>query len=236
MAGAHVLYAKSWASPVRYGDAGGGGRAARARLRDWCVDESWFAGARPECRFMHCLPVRRNVVVADEVLDGPRSVGRAARRTTACGRRWRCCTACLRTEVNRDERRRTAVTPSWRALRARRSPTSACSRARPSWSRSAAAPCEPRRRRCATCSSRSRSCTSSASASSWCTAAAPQASALPRALGGEPRFVEGRRVTDEKALEVAAMVAERHASTPASSPPAARSGCRRSASPASTPG
>jgi hypothetical protein len=23
---------------------------------------------------MHCLPVRRNVVVADEVLDGPRSV------------------------------------------------------------------------------------------------------------------------------------------------------------------
>ena len=23
---------------------------------------------------MHCLPVRRNVVIADEVLDGPRSV------------------------------------------------------------------------------------------------------------------------------------------------------------------
>ena len=26
-----------------------------------------------DCRFMHCLPVRRNVAVADEVLDGPRS-------------------------------------------------------------------------------------------------------------------------------------------------------------------
>ena len=25
---------------------------------------------------MHCLPVRRNVAVADEVLDGPRSVVR----------------------------------------------------------------------------------------------------------------------------------------------------------------
>ena len=29
----------------------------------------------------------------------------------------------------------------------------------------------------------------------------PQASALLRVLGGEPRFVEGRRVTDETALE-----------------------------------
>jgi acetylglutamate kinase len=33
-----------------------------------------------------------------------------------------------------------------------------------------------------------------------------ESSELLRALGGEPRFVEGRRVTDEKALEVAAMV------------------------------
>ena len=27
-----------------------------------------------DCRFMHCLPVRRGVVVSDRVLDGPRSV------------------------------------------------------------------------------------------------------------------------------------------------------------------
>jgi acetylglutamate kinase len=33
-----------------------------------------------------------------------------------------------------------------------------------------------------------------------------QSSDLLRALGGEPRFVDGRRVTDEKALEVAALV------------------------------
>jgi N-succinyl-L-ornithine transcarbamylase len=25
-------------------------------------------------RFMHCLPVRRNMIVTDEVLDGPRSI------------------------------------------------------------------------------------------------------------------------------------------------------------------
>ena len=33
-----------------------------------------------------------------------------------------------------------------------------------------------------------------------------ESSGLLRALGGEPRFVEGRRVTDEKALEVASMI------------------------------
>lgn len=71
MAGAHVLYAKSWTSPRHYGQPAEA--ALRAGLRSWCVDESWFAPARPEARFLHCLPVRRNVVVADAVLDGPRS-------------------------------------------------------------------------------------------------------------------------------------------------------------------
>ena len=37
-------------------------------------DEPWFADAQADCRFMHCLPVRRGVVVADRILDGPRSV------------------------------------------------------------------------------------------------------------------------------------------------------------------
>ena len=72
MAGAHAVYAKSWTAPSRYGDPAGEA-ALRAPLRSWCVDESWFAPAAPDARFLHCLPVRRNVVVADEVLDGPRS-------------------------------------------------------------------------------------------------------------------------------------------------------------------
>jgi N-acetylornithine carbamoyltransferase len=71
--GAHVIYAKSWTSPVCYGNPEAEA-AFRAPLRDWCVDGDWFATAAPECRFMHCLPVRRNVVVKDSVLDGPRSV------------------------------------------------------------------------------------------------------------------------------------------------------------------
>jgi N-acetylornithine carbamoyltransferase len=72
MKGAHVLYAKEWGSTRHYGDAEAD-KALRSRLGDWKVDESWFAGARPEARFMHCLPVRRNVAVADSLLDGPRS-------------------------------------------------------------------------------------------------------------------------------------------------------------------
>ena len=73
MQDAHVIYAKSWSSTRHYGD-----RLADQKLReehlDWCVDEPWFDNAKDDCRFMHCLPVRRGVVVADNILDGPRSV------------------------------------------------------------------------------------------------------------------------------------------------------------------
>ncbi len=71
--GARVVYAKSWSSTQHYGN-----RVAdeehRRDLHDWCIGESWFATTHDDCRFMHCLPVRRGVVVADEILDGPRSV------------------------------------------------------------------------------------------------------------------------------------------------------------------
>jgi N-acetylornithine carbamoyltransferase len=73
--GAQVLYAKEWGSTQHYGNAEKDAEL-RSRLQDWQVREGWFARARPDCRFMHCLPVRRNVAVADEVLDGPRSVVR----------------------------------------------------------------------------------------------------------------------------------------------------------------
>ncbi len=72
MAGAHVLYAKEWGLTAAYGDEAAD-REARAQLQDWCVRENWFEGAQPDCRLMHCLPVRRNVAVADEVLDGARA-------------------------------------------------------------------------------------------------------------------------------------------------------------------
>ena len=70
--GAQVLYVKEWGATACYGDAAGDARL-RGALRSWCVRDDWFVAA-PECRVMHCLPVRRNSAIADEVLDGPRSV------------------------------------------------------------------------------------------------------------------------------------------------------------------
>ena len=70
--GAQVLYAKEWGSTAHYGDTEGDSRL-RARLTDWCVREDWFFRAAADCRLMHCLPVRRNTAIADEILDGPRS-------------------------------------------------------------------------------------------------------------------------------------------------------------------
>ena len=73
MQGAHVIYAKSWSSTKHYGNAKAD-QEQREKHLDWCVDERWFTEAAEDCRFMHCLPVRRGVVVSDEILDGPRSV------------------------------------------------------------------------------------------------------------------------------------------------------------------
>jgi len=66
--GADVVYAKSWGAQGEYA----GGESRREELRDWIVDLRRQALGKPAA-FMHCLPVRRNVVVEDEVIDGPYS-------------------------------------------------------------------------------------------------------------------------------------------------------------------
>ncbi|UCF68539.1 MAG: N-acetylornithine carbamoyltransferase, partial [Acidobacteriota bacterium] len=68
--GADVVYAKSWGSLSRFGDERGES-ALRADGRSWIIDERRMQSTR-EGRgvFLHCLPVRRNVVVTDGVLDG----------------------------------------------------------------------------------------------------------------------------------------------------------------------
>jgi ornithine carbamoyltransferase len=71
--GADILYVKEWGATDCYGDAAGDARL-RGTLTGWCVRNDWFARTARDCRVMHCLPVRRNSAIADEVLDGPRSV------------------------------------------------------------------------------------------------------------------------------------------------------------------
>lgn len=72
LAEADVVYAKSWGSPRFYGDANAGALEVQ-RHRAWRIDGAAMARTN-RAVFMHCLPVRRNVVVADEVLDGPASI------------------------------------------------------------------------------------------------------------------------------------------------------------------
>lgn len=71
-ADADVVYAKSWGGPMIYSDPE---REAQLREqhRDWRVTAGRMARTN-EAAFMHCLPVRRNVVVDDAVIDGPHAI------------------------------------------------------------------------------------------------------------------------------------------------------------------
>jgi len=81
--GAQIVYAKSWASTAHYGDVQRD-LEVRRRYQQWQVTSDLMAHTNNGL-FMHCLPVRRNVVVADDVIDGPRSivVEQAANRLAA---------------------------------------------------------------------------------------------------------------------------------------------------------
>ncbi len=72
--GADVIYAKSWGSLQHFGDEPAES-SLRNKHRHWCVDLPLMQETRDgKGIFMHCLPVRRNVVAGDAVLDGPHSV------------------------------------------------------------------------------------------------------------------------------------------------------------------
>lgn len=71
MRDADFVYAKNWSHPG-VTDPGHYGQ-------NLCHDKSWTVGRRQmsvtrDARFMHCLPVRRGVIVTDEVIESPRSL------------------------------------------------------------------------------------------------------------------------------------------------------------------
>ena len=71
--GAQAIYAKSWGSRHFYGDAAGDIEERAPHRGEWIVDAAKMART-DNAVFMHCLPVRRNVIVTDEVIDSPASV------------------------------------------------------------------------------------------------------------------------------------------------------------------
>ena len=60
---ADFIYAKNWSNYQDYGQI-------------LCEDKSWKITKEKlgKAKFMHCLPVRRNVVVDDDVLDSDQSI------------------------------------------------------------------------------------------------------------------------------------------------------------------
>lgn len=66
--GADFIYAKNWAA---YKDPNYG--KILSTDRSWTVDSAKMA-LTDNAYFMHCLPVRRNMIVSDEVIDGPQSI------------------------------------------------------------------------------------------------------------------------------------------------------------------
>ncbi|GGC08183.1 N-acetylornithine carbamoyltransferase [Dyadobacter sediminis] len=64
--GADFVYGKNWSSYQHYGQV-------LTSDPSWMITEAKMA-LTDNGKFMHCLPLRRNMKVADEVLDGPRSL------------------------------------------------------------------------------------------------------------------------------------------------------------------
>ena len=66
--GADFIYAKNWAA---YADPNYG--KVLNTDRSWTVDTEKMALTN-NAYFMHCLPVRRNMIVTDDVIESPQSI------------------------------------------------------------------------------------------------------------------------------------------------------------------
>ncbi len=71
---ADVVYVKSWGAIKHYGNVKEE-KALRLPYRDdWRIKEEYFNNTKSDSVFMHCLPIRRNVVADDNLIDGKHSI------------------------------------------------------------------------------------------------------------------------------------------------------------------
>lgn len=71
---ADVIYVKSWGSLKHYGNAREE-KKLRLPYRDtWRIKDAYMDYGKTDSIFMHCLPIRRNIVADDSVVDGKHSV------------------------------------------------------------------------------------------------------------------------------------------------------------------
>ena len=81
--GADFIYAKNWSNPgvTRLEDYG----KITSKDMSWTVDEEHMSWTR-NGKFMHCLPVRRGLIVTDDVIESPNSIviPEAANREISC--------------------------------------------------------------------------------------------------------------------------------------------------------
>ncbi|MBY9007179.1 MAG: N-acetylornithine carbamoyltransferase [Candidatus Lokiarchaeota archaeon] len=71
---ADVIYVKSWGARSAYGDARKE-KSLRMPYRDnWMIKSEYLDNTNKNSIFMHCLPIRRNLVADDETVDGSHSI------------------------------------------------------------------------------------------------------------------------------------------------------------------
>ena len=73
MAGADVVYAKSWGCMLTTDDMEASAEISK-KYTDWIADERRMEMADEDAIYMHPLPADRNIEVSDGVIDGPQSV------------------------------------------------------------------------------------------------------------------------------------------------------------------
>ncbi|MBR0273052.1 MAG: acetylornithine carbamoyltransferase [Bacteroidaceae bacterium] len=72
--GADFIYAKNWSCPgVTRPEDYGKVLHDYHTMMDWCVSSRQMAVTN-DAAFLHCLPVRRNMIVTDDVIESPRSL------------------------------------------------------------------------------------------------------------------------------------------------------------------